>query len=100
MLCDPSPACLSCPSVGMLHDQSPALLYCSSVDLLHYLSPALPFLSICRPDACYISCHAFTVHLSASLVERQEKINKKYFTFGEETKVFSEIKTKLSFYWK
>jgi hypothetical protein len=26
--------------------------------------------------------------LSACLVERQEKINKKYFTFGEETKVF------------
>jgi hypothetical protein len=35
------------------------------VDLLHDLSPALPFLSICWPDACYISCPAFTVRLSA-----------------------------------
>jgi hypothetical protein len=36
---------------------------------------------------------------SACLVERQEKINKKYFTFGEETKVFSEITTKLCFFF-
>ncbi len=40
-------------------------LYSPSVDLLHDLSPVLPFLSIYRPDACYISCPAFTVRLLA-----------------------------------